>query len=216
MNELERLAKLDPITQIVGHWLGEINIPSLIIRLALSLVLSFALGCERSSKRHSAGLRTFVIIAFSASSASILDLIMLKSFSLGFPFLSSATIIATALISINSVLFSSRSQIKGLTTSAGLWASSFLGIASGFGLYSLTVIIFIYIISILALFPQFEKYLKNRSNHFEVHLELTVASFLQDFVSVCRKLGLRIDDIEVNYSVIELPEHRGTKPRVRP
>ena len=42
------------------------------------------------------------------------------------------------------------------------------------------------------------QYLKNRSNHFEVHMELKSSSYLRDFVTVSRRLGLRIDDIESN------------------
>ena len=40
--------------------------------------------------------------------------------------------------------------------------------------------------------------MKNRSNHFEVHLELKNREYLRDFVTVSRRLGLRIDDIELN------------------
>ena len=54
------------------------------------------------------------------------------------------------------------------------------------------------LICCLSLFPSIEKYLKNRSNHFEVHLELKSSKFLQDFVTTIRRLGMRIDDIESN------------------
>ena len=47
-------------------------------------------------------------------------------------------------------------------------------------------------------FPPLEAALNNRSNHFEVHLELTNSVSLQDFVTVIRRLGLRIDEIEQN------------------
>ena len=43
-----------------------------------------------------------------------------------------------------------------------------------------------------------EGYLKNRSNHFEVHLELKNIAYLQNFVATIRELGLTIDDIEAN------------------
>ena len=46
--------------------------------------------------------------------------------------------------------------------------------------------------------PSLEVYLKNRSNHFEIHLELTNSHFLQNFVTTIRKLGLKIDAIEMN------------------
>ena len=50
----------------------------------------------------------------------------------------------------------------------------------------------------LSLFPVLEEYLKIRSNHFEVHIELTSPAHLQDFVTTIRRLGLTIDDIESN------------------
>ena len=40
--------------------------------------------------------------------------------------------------------------------------------------------------------------MKNRSNHFEIHLELKNAKYLQDFSTTIRELGIRIDDIEAN------------------
>ena len=43
-----------------------------------------------------------------------------------------------------------------------------------------------------------ETHLKDRSNHFEVHLELKNKLDLPDFVSTVRALGMRIDDIESN------------------
>ena len=57
---------------------------------------------------------------------------------------------------------------------------------------------YVFLLCILAGFPAFEAYLKNRSNHFEVHMELKSSSYLRDFVTVSRRLGLRIDDIEAN------------------
>ena len=46
--------------------------------------------------------------------------------------------------------------------------------------------------------PQLEGFLKDRSNHFEVHLELTSSARLREFVTTIRRLGLKIDDIEMN------------------
>ena len=112
--------------------------------------------------------------------------------------ITNTTVIAAALVSGNAILFSSRSQIKGLTTSTGLWACSILGFAIGAGLYTVTGIVFLFFLCILACFPAFEQYLKNRSNHFEIHLELKNSGYLRDFVTVSRRLGLRIDDIEAN------------------
>ena len=55
---------IDPIAKLLGNWSSEINIYSMILRLLIVIILTATVGYERSSKRHSAGLRTFVLISF--------------------------------------------------------------------------------------------------------------------------------------------------------
>lgn len=183
----------DPIASLLGAWSSEICLGSVIFRIAFALIAGACIGCERATKRHAAGLRTFMLAVVATCIAMMLDI--------GFgaaPIISAASVIGLAIVSSNSVLFSSRSQIKGLTTSTGLWSCGIAGLAIGSGLYTLAIAACIAILATLSLFPSFEKYLKDRSNHFEVHLELKDRSNLQDFVTTIRRLGLRIDDIESN------------------
>ena len=188
---------LDPIASFLGPWSVSINIWSILFRLFLSVILSAIIGCERSSKRHSAGLRTFILVSLASTVAMMLDeFIMVETVKL--PLVSAATVVASAIISVNSILFSSRNQIKGLTTSVGLWACRIIGLPAGAGYYPVTVISFFALLCSLSFFPAFETYLKNRSNHFEVHLELVNSTYLQNFVTTIRRLGLTIDDIESN------------------
>ena len=183
----------DPIAALLGSWSAEINVWSALLRIALAILCSAIIGCERATKRHAAGLRTFMLACLASAIAMMVD----QSLG-GVPIVSAAAVIGVAIISSNSILYSSRSQIKGLTTSMGLWAIVALGLAIGAGLYALALIGFGAMLCCLSLFPPFEAYLKDRSNHFEVHLELKDRRNLQDFVTTIRKLGLRIDDIESN------------------
>ena len=192
---------MDPIALRLGTWSSEIGAASVIFRIALSVALAAVIGCERSSKRHSAGLRTFILVSLASTVAMLLD-IYLSGLGNDFYIISAATVIAAAIISVNSMLFSSRNQIKGLTTSMGLWATGIIGLTAGAGLYTVTLVSFAALLCCLSLFPVFEVYLKNRSNHFEVHLELINSSYLQDFVTTIRRLGLFIDDIESNPAYI--------------
>lgn len=188
---------MDPIAMKLGAWSVEIGAASVIFRILLSVLLAAVIGCERSSKRHSAGLRTFILVSLASTVAMLLD-IYLSAKGDELYIISASTVIAAAIISVNSMLFSSRNQIKGLTTSMGLWATGIIGLTAGAGLYTVTLVSFAALLCCLSLFPAFETYLKNRSNHFEVHLELKSSEYLQDFVTVIRRLGLFIDDIESN------------------
>ena len=184
----------DPIAALLGSWSAEINVWSALLRIALAILCSAIIGCERATKRHAAGLRTFMLACLASAIAMMVD----QSLGGSVPIVSAAAVIGVAIISSNSILYSSRSQIKGLTTSMGLWAIVALGLAIGAGLYALALIGFGALLCCLSLFPPFEAYLKDRSNHFEVHLELKDRRNLQDFVTTIRRLGLRIDDIESN------------------
>ena len=184
----------DPICTLLGPWAAELNTGSILLRIAVALLFGAVIGCERASKRHAAGLRTFVLVTLASAIAVMLDC----SIAAGFPIISAAAVIGIAIISSNTILYSSKSQIKGLTTSVGLWACGIAGLTVGAGLYTLSLVVFAALLCCLSLFPPIETYLKDHSNHFEVHLELKDRSNLQDFVTTIRKLGLRIDDIESN------------------
>ncbi|MBQ6434895.1 MAG: MgtC/SapB family protein, partial [Synergistaceae bacterium] len=164
----------------------------------LAIVLTSLVGCERSSKRHSAGLRTFIIVAMASATSAMVDISIISNTQNGIPIISAASVVSVAMISGNSILFSSRNQIKGLTTSAGLWGCGIIGLSAGAGLYTISFISFVALLCCISQLPLVEKILKNRSNHFEVHLELKNTYNLQDFVTTIRKLGLKIDDIESN------------------
>lgn len=187
-------AMTDPIARFLGVWSCEFNVASILLRVALSVLLGAVIGCERSSKRHAAGLRTFILVSLASTVAMLIDLMLPGDGYL----LSGAAVIAIAIISTSSILYSSRNQIKGLTTSVGLWACVILGLTVGAGYYTVTLICFAALLCSLSLFPTIEAYLKNRSNHFEVHLELRDVRYLQNFVTTIRELGMTIDDIESN------------------
>lgn len=189
---------IDPIANFLGEWSQELNGWCILFRIALSVILSAIIGCERSSKRHSAGLRTFILISLAMTVTMILDKYLITSGETDLFILSCAGIVGVAVISVHSLLLSSRSQIKGLTTAVGLWTSAIIGLTIGAGYYTVTLISFTVLLCGLAFFPALERYLKNRSNHFEIHLELKSSSHLQSFVSTIRRLGLMIDDIEAN------------------
>lgn len=188
----------EPIGQLLGKWASELNVWSAVVRVLLSMVLSAIIGWERSSKRHSAGLRTFIVVSLGMTFAMLMDMYIASVSEKYFFVISGAAVIAIATITVNSILFSSKNQIKGLTTSAALWTVGLIGLACGAGLYTLALIGFFAVLTCMAFFTGIEKYLKNRSNHFEVHLELSGSAVLRDFITTIRELGLTVDDIEVN------------------
>ena len=189
---------IDPISKWMGEWTIGLNPWSVLFRILLAFLFAAIIGCERANKRHSCGLRTFILVSMTGAVAVLVDIFCVTDLGLNVSLLSAAALIGVATISANSFLFSSRSQIKGITTAVALWASFFIGLAFGSGFYTLGLISFVAIYLCLSWLPTLEVFLKDRSNHFEVHLELKNRCNLQDFITTIRQLGLKIDDIESN------------------
>lgn len=189
---------VDPLANLLGNWSSELSFYSILFRLVIAVVFASIIGWERSNKRHSAGLRTFILITLLGAICSILDLVLIEKGTTSLYLFSGLGILGGVVISGNSILFSAKKQIKGLTTSVALWLCLLLGIVIGLGFYLLAVVLAVLMLVILIFFPMLEIFLKNKSNHFEIHLELKDKSRLQDIVFTLRKLDIRIDDLELN------------------
>ena len=195
---MEEFIALDPISQLTKGWLGEFNIWTIIIRLALAFIIGASFGFERSRKRHTAGFRTFTFVALFSTIAALLDVYFMANFKVVFPAVTSAVVLGGAIISGNTLLYSSKNQIKGLTTAVALWLTAIIGACLGAGLYTIGLIGVVLAFITLSAMPRIEVYMKNKSNHFEIHLELKNRNDLVNFTGVIRKLGLKITDIEAN------------------
>ena len=196
--EAPLFAAHDPIDILTQGWLSQFNIWTILIRVFLALLVGVIFGLERSRKRHTAGLRTFGFVSLFSAIAALLDVYLISNFKVIFPAITTAVVLGGAIIAGNTLLYSSKSQIKGLTTAVALWLISIIGACFGAGLYTAALITAALAYIGLNILPKLEFYLKNRSNHFEIHLELKNKSDLANFTGVLRKLGLKIDDIEAN------------------
>ena len=188
----------DYIVKLLGDWSDGLGAGAVALKLSLAFILAMITGIERATKRHAAGLRTFVLVALVSALASMCDQYIIERFAVQFSFVTAATVIGIAILSSNTILYSSKNQLKGLTTSVALWGISLISIFIGFGHYTIALFSFLVYFVCIALFPSLETYFKMRSNHFEIHLELKGKNHLTEFIETIRRLGLRIDDIEIN------------------
>ncbi len=187
----------------------EVDLWIVLLRVVLSVFLCGMIGCERTNKRHSAGLRTFMLMGLAASTATLLDLYLMNAGIMpgtqngGFYLLSAALLVASATLSVHSLFRNARNQILGLTTAVALWTCCIIGMACGAGQYILAVFSACMLLICLTSMSKVESFLKNRSSHVEIHLELTESQYLKAFITTVRRLGLSIDDIELNRSYRE-------------
>ena len=193
---------LDPIVKLLGEdflWLSEITIGSILVRLIIIILFSGIIGIERASKRHEAGLRTYVLVCVGATVAMITNQFIYEMFNTGDAGRIAAQVISgIGFLGAGTIIITSRNQIKGLTTAAGLWACACMGISIGVGFYTLTIIGFLLILIVLMLLQPLEKHLMKYSRNYRLHIELEARTDLKDLVTFLRNNNFRINTIERN------------------
>ncbi len=111
------------------------------IRILLSAVLGALVGLERTKRQKEAGIRTHCIIACAAAVFMILSKYAFvdPASALGTRGVDGARIAAQVVSGISflgaGVIFKNGNSIRGLTTAAGIWATSAIGMAIGAGMY---------------------------------------------------------------------------------
>ena len=192
----------DPIAALLGSWASDLTFGAIALRICFAFLFGAITGCERANNRHIAGLRTFILVSTASCSAMLADIGLMQTGTLNLPVISAATVLGIANISTYSMSYSSKNQIKGLTTAVAVWSTSIIGLSLGAGLYTAALLGYAAMILCLFCLNPMETWLKDRSNHFEIHLELNDRTDLQAFTATLRELGARIDDIEANPAYI--------------
>ena len=114
----------------------------LLVRLVVACICGAAIGFERSRRLKEAGLRTHLIVCCASALMMIVSkygFADLTNGALGTDGADPARIAAQVISGVSflgaGVIFHNGNTTKGLTTAAGLWATSGIGIAIGSGLY---------------------------------------------------------------------------------
>lgn len=132
-----------------------------LVRIILSCLFGYFIGVERQNKNKSAGKRTHTIVCLGSCLAMIIS-------KYGFddvPRYDAARVAAQVVSGIGflgaGLIFVKNYDVTGLTTAAGIWSCSIVGMAFGSGLYflgSVSSIIIILLQNFMSLGDVFQKH----------------------------------------------------------
>lgn len=110
-------------------------------KLVLALFLGMALGIERTISGKRAGMRTFALVSLGSCLFMVIsELLGIGALpDKGFDPTRIAAAIVTGIGFLGAGVIIFHHELKGLTTAAGLWVASAIGVAVGSGLYPLAI-----------------------------------------------------------------------------
>ena len=189
---------MDVIGKLLGSWAEEFNIYSCILQISICVVIGITIGAERARNLQAAGLKTFMFVSLSSVIAGMFDFYMTTNGLTVIPIACPIIILSTGIISSNTILFNSKNQFRGLTTSVGIICTEAMALVISYGFYFIGVIgLAIYIAGAIIL-PKLEIKIKRRSLSFEIYVELKTRESLQKFIQALRQLGLKVNGVELN------------------
>lgn len=125
----------------------DVTIKEAILRLALAITLSAAVGIDRELRHKPLGLRTNMLVALGAASFSLMafrlvDLLRAHSATVQIdPGRVMEAIVGAIGFLGAAAIIQGRFEIFGATTGASIWVVGAIGMACGFGFYALAVTI---------------------------------------------------------------------------
>jgi putative Mg2+ transporter-C (MgtC) family protein len=145
------------------------KVSEVVIRLMLAAIVGGVIGYEREFKNRPAGFRTHILVCLGAAVTSMIQLYSIQetiNLILRNPGLESAlkadigrlgaqVITGVGFLGAGTIMHE-KGSVKGLTTAASIWSVACIGLAAGFGYYTLTILATLCVFMVLVTLKKFE------------------------------------------------------------
>lgn len=142
----------------------------LILRLVVAVGLGMLIGAERLMVKEAAGMKTHALVSLGAAVFMIISEVMVQKYinlpGLNPTMIPSQIIVGIGFLGAGSIILQG-SRLIGLTTAGGLWVTAGIGMAAGFGFYSLAVIVTILVLIVLIVVNVIEKPIRKISDNID-------------------------------------------------
>lgn len=177
--------------------LYELNIVTIIVRIFLAIMIGGLIGLERGIKNKSAGFRTYMLVCVGAAMVMMTNQFIYDHYGSGDPTRMGAQVISgIGFLGAGTILITHRSQIKGLTTAAGLWTSACIGLAVGIGFYDGAITGGISVLIILTMLEGVKSMIQSNSKLFECYIIFESITSFNELLKSGKNLGWKIMSIQ--------------------
>ena len=135
---------MEQLVEEFGHQTF-VSFPVIAARLLLATIFGAAIGFEREWRDRPAGIRTHILVCVAAATFGILTVEISHASAFAFETarfdpirVVEAVTAGVAFLAAGVVIFT-RGEVQGLTTGAGMWLASAIGLCCGLGLWQIGI-----------------------------------------------------------------------------
>ena len=179
--------------------LREVTLLAVIVRIVVSFVLGGMLGMERGLKQRPAGLRTYMLVCVGACMIMLTNEYIVQVYGTGDPARMAAQVVSgIGFLGAGTIIVTKHSQIKGLTTAAGLWAAAAVGLATGIGFYEAAIVGAMVIFITLSVLSNLDSRMHRKTDHFDAYVELPESVSLGMFMDALANRNITVEDAQLD------------------
>ncbi len=177
--------------------LREVTYLAVVLRIVAAAILGGVIGLEREIKNRAAGLRTYMLVCVGACLVMLTNQYVCQAFGSGDPVRMGAQVVSgIGFLGAGTIIVTRRSQIKGLTTAAGLWSAAGVGLTLGVGFYEAALAGSFVIFLVMTVMQRLDSRMRRRSSRVSAYFELSRDLSLGDFLRQADELSVSLGDIQ--------------------
>lgn len=178
--------------------LSEINVISIFVRMVLAMILCGVIGIERGIKNRPAGFMTYLLVGCGSTLIMITNQYIADKYVGIDPTRMAAQVVSgIGFLGAGTIITTSKREIRGLTTAAGLWAAAAVGLAIGIGFYSAAVIGTVLIMLSLIWLKKIDAYVKTHARVIEIYLEYNREFLMKKLLDYFEEQQYELFDMEI-------------------
>ncbi len=175
----------------------EVTYLSVALRIGAAVILGGFIGLERGLKNRAAGLRTYMLVCVGACLIMLTNQYIFQIYGMGDPVRMGAQVVSgIGFLGAGTIIVTRRSQIKGLTTAAGLWAAAGVGLALGIGFYEAAAIGGVAIFTVMTLMQRMDNRMRMKTRRVDVYIEVRKDHPLGDFLRSLRERKMELSNLQ--------------------
>ena len=166
------------------------DVQPILIKLGLSLVIGLLIGAEREYRNKSAGLRTMILICLGSTVFTLISLRDAHESEIGR--IASNIVTGIGFLGAGAIMRDGLS-VSGMTTASTIWVVAALGMAVGFGEYTLAVAGTVVSLVVLVIFNYFQRGFDNLHKTIDLYVVFHIDR------NGIEEMERRMKDLKINY-----------------
>lgn len=172
------------MTQVID-FLQDFNYATIILRLVLAVIAGGIIGNERGKHGSAAGLRTHILVCIGSAMTALAGYYVYDTLHITGDVLRLAAQVVSGIgfLGAGMIIVKNGSVVTGLTTAAGMWTTSAIGIALGYGFYVGAIAATVLVVFTAAFLTRLER---SRKKSAHIYIEVDLDYKLSDIIDEIR------------------------------